>query len=68
MAVPWLRRILAGLSPPRPKFDMRQVLVGFVGDKVALGQGFLRVLRFSPISIIPTMLHTHPSIADAIKS
>jgi hypothetical protein len=27
--------------------------VGFVVDKVALGQVFLRVLRFSPVSIIP---------------
>jgi hypothetical protein len=26
---------------------------GFVVDKVALGQVFLRVLRFSPVSIIP---------------
>jgi hypothetical protein len=27
------------------------VHVGFVVDKVALGQGFLRVLRFSPVNI-----------------
>jgi hypothetical protein len=27
--------------------------VGFVVDEVALGQDFLRVLRFSPVSIIP---------------
>jgi hypothetical protein len=27
--------------------------VGFVVDKVALGQVFLRVLQFSPVSIIP---------------
>jgi hypothetical protein len=27
--------------------------VGFVVDKVALGQVFLRILRFSPASIIP---------------
>jgi hypothetical protein len=27
--------------------------VGFVVDKVALGQVFLRVLRFSPVTIIP---------------
>jgi hypothetical protein len=31
----------------------------FVVDKVALGQVFLQVLRFSPVSIIPPMLHTH---------
>jgi hypothetical protein len=28
--------------------------VGFVVDKVALGQVFLRVLRFSPVNIIPS--------------
>ena len=33
--------------------------MGFVVDKVALGQVFLPVLRFSPLSIIPPMLHTH---------
>jgi hypothetical protein len=27
--------------------------VGFVVDKVALGQVFLQVLRFSPVNIIP---------------
>jgi hypothetical protein len=27
--------------------------VGFVVDKVALGQVFLRVLQFSPVNIIP---------------
>jgi branched-subunit amino acid transport protein len=31
----------------------------FVVDKVVLGQVFLQVLRFSPVSIIPLMLHTH---------
>jgi hypothetical protein len=31
--------------------------VGFVVDKVALGQVFPRVLRFSPVSFIPPVLH-----------
>jgi hypothetical protein len=31
--------------------------VGFVLDKVALGQVFLPVLRFSPASFIPPVLH-----------
>jgi hypothetical protein len=30
--------------------------VGFAMDKVALGQGFPRVLRFSPVSFIPPVL------------
>jgi hypothetical protein len=31
--------------------------VGFVVDKVALGQVFPRVLRFSPVNFIPPVLH-----------
>jgi hypothetical protein len=31
--------------------------VGFVVDKVALGQVFHRVLRFSPVNFIPSVLH-----------
>jgi hypothetical protein len=29
---------------------------GFVVDEVALGQGFLRVLPFSPVNIVPPWL------------
>jgi hypothetical protein len=47
-AVPWLRRLVAGLPPRRRGFDPGSVHVGFVMDKVALGQVFPRVLRFSP--------------------
>jgi hypothetical protein len=36
--------------------------VGFVVDKVALWQVFLRVRRFSPLNIIPPLLHIHPCI------
>jgi hypothetical protein len=39
----------------------RSVHVGFVVDKVALGQVFLWVLRFFPVNIIPPWLHTHIS-------
>jgi hypothetical protein len=45
-----VRRFVAGLSPRRPGFDPGSVHVGFVVDKVALGQVFLRVLGF-PLSI-----------------
>ena len=44
--MPWLRR-----------FDPVSVHVGFVVDKVALGQVFPRVLRFYPVNLIPPMLH-----------
>jgi hypothetical protein len=38
-------------------FDPGSVHVGFVVDKVALGQVFHRVLRFSPVNFILTVLH-----------
>jgi hypothetical protein len=54
----WLRALVAGLSPRRPGFDLGPVHVGFVVDKVALGQVFPpQVLRFSPVSFIPPVLH-----------
>jgi hypothetical protein len=56
-AVPWLRRLVAGLSPRRPRFDPRSVHVGFVVGKMALGQVFPRVLRISPVNFIPPVLH-----------
>jgi hypothetical protein len=36
-----LRQLVAGLSPRRPGFDPGSAHVGFVVDKVALGQVFL---------------------------
>jgi hypothetical protein len=45
--VQWLRRLVVGLSGWRPKLAPRAAHVGSVVDKVAIGQGFLRVLRFS---------------------
>jgi hypothetical protein len=38
--------------PRRPGFDPGLVHVAFVVDKVALGQAFPRVLRFSPASLL----------------
>jgi hypothetical protein len=61
-AVPWLRSLVAGLSPRRPGFAPGSFHVGFVVDKVALGQVFLRVLWFSPVNIIP------PSLSKFISS
>jgi hypothetical protein len=56
-AVPWLRRLFAGLSPRGHGFDPGSVHVVFVVDKVALGQVFPRVLRIFPVSFIPPVLH-----------
>jgi hypothetical protein len=36
--------------------------VGFVVDRVTLGQIFLRVLRFSPVNIIPSWAPHFPKI------
>jgi hypothetical protein len=41
--VPWLKRLVDGLSSRRPG----SIHLGIVVDKVALGQVFLRVLQFS---------------------
>jgi hypothetical protein len=43
------------------RFASVPVHVGIMVDKVALGQAFLRDLRFSPVNIIPPLLHTHLS-------
>jgi hypothetical protein len=51
VAVPWLMQLIAGLSKRRPGFVHRSARVGFVEDKVALRQVFLRVLRSSPVNI-----------------
>jgi hypothetical protein len=56
-AVPWLRRLAAGLPPRRPEFDPWSVHVGLVVDKVALRQVFPRILRVSSVNFIPPVLH-----------
>jgi hypothetical protein len=61
-AEPWLRSLAAGLSPRRSGFAPGSIHVGFVVDKVALGQVFPRVLHFSPVNIIP------PSLSKLISS
>jgi len=55
------RATAPGLSPWRPWFHPSMFHVGFVVDKVALAQIFLRVFRLSSASIIPAMPHTHTS-------
>jgi hypothetical protein len=49
----WLGRLVAGLSPRTRGFASGSVHVGFVMDKLALGQGFFRVVRFSLVNMIP---------------
>jgi hypothetical protein len=52
----WLRRLVADLLLQRPGFSSRSVHVGFVVDRVALGQVSVWVLGFSPVSFIPPWL------------
>jgi hypothetical protein len=51
--------LLLGLSPRKTAFDSGSVTVRFVVDKVAILQYILPVLLFSPVSVIPPMLHIH---------
>jgi hypothetical protein len=57
MAVPWLRRLVAGLSTRRPGFDPGLVHVGFMVDQVVLEQVLPRALWFTPVNFIPPVLH-----------
>jgi len=49
--------LVSGLEIRVHVFNPRQINVGFVVDKVALVQVFLRVLGISPISITPLKIH-----------
>jgi hypothetical protein len=64
MTVLWPRRLVAGLSLWRPGFDRTSFPVRF---NVALGQALLRVFRFTLVTIIPPMLHTHLHLHAALS-
>ena len=55
--VPWLRRFVVGLAPHGLEFGLRLFQVGFVGDKVSVG-------NVSPVSINRQMLHNTHSLID----
>jgi hypothetical protein len=67
-AVPYLRRLVAGVPQRRPGFDPRSGHVGFVVDKVALGQVFSEYFGFPSQFSFHWLLHTHhlPSGAGTI--
>jgi hypothetical protein len=44
-------------SFPEAQVQSRVSPCGIVVDKVALGQVFLRALQFSPVNLIPPVLH-----------
>jgi len=52
-SIPSLRWLDSSILPHRPWFNSRLVHVGFVVDKVTLGQVFLQVLQVLPVSVIP---------------
>lgn len=66
-AAQWLRQLEDGLSQQMPKFNSELVHLISVVDKVAMRQGFLQVLRSSPVSL-PPAVHTHPFITYDIQS
>lgn len=50
--MPWLRRLVTGLSPSRHVFDPGPIHVKFGVGILALRHASLRVIRFSPVSLI----------------
>jgi hypothetical protein len=53
--VPYLRRLVTGFPPRRPGFEPSSGQVGFVVDKVVLGQVFSEYFGFPlAIFILPT--------------
>jgi len=54
ISVDWFWRLVAGCG-----IISRSVPVGFLMDKMALGQVSLRVLWLYSVSVIPSMLHIH---------
>ena len=55
----WPRYLVSGLSLQKPSFNVRPFHVGFVVDKVALGQAYLQVRQFLPVSNISVVRHAH---------
>jgi hypothetical protein len=49
-------------------FNPKRVDAGFVAEEDEMGEGVLRVLRFSAARIIPSKHHIHSSITDAGQS
>jgi hypothetical protein len=51
--------LVAALTPRRSGFVLRYYHVGFMGDKLAVGQGYHLGLSSSAVSVIPKTIHTH---------
>jgi hypothetical protein len=59
LAVPSLRLLVAGFPPRRPGFEPGSGHVGFVVDKVALGQVFSEYFGFPCQFTFYRLLHNH---------
>jgi hypothetical protein len=55
-------------QPRRSGFIPRSVHVGHVEDSVVLEWVLLRALLFSPVSVIPPVLHTHLHLHVSLTS
>jgi hypothetical protein len=64
LAVPYLRRLVAGFPPRRPGFEPRSSHGGFMVDKVALGQVFSEYLCFPCQFSFHRLLHTHHHLSS----
>ena len=56
--MPWLRQLVAGLSPQRLRFNPSLVHLGFGVDKVTLELMFLQALWFSTFPIILSFINS----------
>jgi hypothetical protein len=64
-AKPQLKRLVAGFPPRRPGLDPGCGQVGFVVDKVVLGQVFSEYFGFPCQSSFHQLLHNHPHLSGA---
>jgi hypothetical protein len=62
--VPQLRRSVPSLPPRPPGFEPRLGHVGFVADKVTLGQVFSEYFGFLCQSLFHQLLHNHPHLSS----
>ena len=62
LAIPWFRRLVAGLLPRRSGINLRQDHAGSLVEKVIPRQIFLSLRHFFPVSINAPELHTHSFI------
>ena len=63
--VTWVRRLIAGLSRRRLGFDYSPVPMGFVVDKVALGQAYPRLYR--SVSVPHSLIYSRRHVATLSK-